>query len=77
MRAAPAASPVRRPAPAPQAARPAARPAPAFKDASDGEDVIRLQLSDLPRVQETLDVEGFKPTLLSRLFDLIAPIKKR
>jgi hypothetical protein len=44
---------------------------------SNGEDVIRLNLADIPRVQETMDVEGFKPSLLSRLFDLVAPLHKR
>ena len=52
--------------------------APRFDDSpSSGEDVIRLHLADIPRVQETMDVEGFKPSLLSRLFDLIAPLQKR
>lgn len=77
MSAAHAASPVRRPVSTPQAARPASRTAPAFNDASGGEDVIRLQLHDIPRVQETMDVEGFKPSLLSRLFDLVVPIRSR
>ena len=77
MSAAPAASSVRRPAPAaPQAARHAARSAPRFDD-SPGEEVIRLNLNDIPRLEESMDVEGFKPSLLSRLFDLVAPIKGR
>jgi hypothetical protein len=35
-----------------------------------GEDEIRLHLADIPRLEESMDVEGLKPTLLSRLFDL-------
>jgi hypothetical protein len=42
-------------------------------DADDGE--FRLNLSDIPRIHESLDVEGLKPTLLSRLLDLVAPLK--
>jgi hypothetical protein len=40
---------------------------------------MRLNLSDIevPRVHAQLDVEGFRPSLLSRIFDLIAPIKKK
>jgi hypothetical protein len=41
----------------------------------DHSDEFRLNLSDIPRMQESLDVEGLKPTLLSRLLDLVAPIK--
>lgn len=37
-------------------------------------DEIRLNLSDLPRIPETMEVEAFKPTLLSRLFNLVAPL---
>jgi hypothetical protein len=36
---------------------------------------FRLNLSDIPRMRESLVVDGLKPTLLSRLFDLIAPLK--
>ena len=46
-----------------------------FAAASDDEE-IRLNLGDLPRTPDTLDVEAFKPSLLSRLFDLIAPLKR-
>jgi hypothetical protein len=38
-----------------------------------GEEEIRLHLADIPHIEETMDVEGLKPTLLSRLFDLILP----
>jgi hypothetical protein len=62
--ASPATSPVRRAAPA----------APAFAFAEGG-DEIRLNLGDIPLQQESMDIEGFKPTLLSRLFDLVAPLK--
>jgi hypothetical protein len=56
----------------------AARAAVAFAfSAPSGEDEIRIHLADIPRPEESMDVEGFKPTLLSRLFDLIAPFKER
>jgi hypothetical protein len=45
-----------------------------FADADDG-DEIKINLGDIPRMKETLDIEGFKPTLLSRLFDLVAPLR--
>lgn len=41
------------------------------------EQEFRLNLSDIPAMPDSLDVEGFKPSLLSRLFDLVAPLKKR
>jgi hypothetical protein len=72
-----AASQVRRPA-SPQGVRQPMHRASQFDDSpSNGEDVIRLNLADIPRVEETMDVEGFKPSLLSRLFDLVAPLHKR
>jgi hypothetical protein len=73
------ASPVRRPAAPAQAPRQAARPASGFhfNDAASGEDVVRINLQDVPTPEQTLDVEGFKPSLLSRLFDLVAPLKSR
>jgi hypothetical protein len=46
----------------------------AFSGVDDG-DEIKINLGDIPRVQETLDIEDFKPTLLSRLFDLVAPLR--
>jgi hypothetical protein len=74
-------APVRRPAaPTRPAGAPVARtamqaaPAAAF-GFDDHEDDFRLNLSDIPRMSESLDVEGLKPTLLSRLIDLIAPLK--
>lgn len=43
-----------------------------------GEEQIRLNLSDIPTMSAgTLDVEGFKPSLLSRLFDLVSPLDRR
>lgn len=39
------------------------------------DDEFRINLSDIPRMRESMDVEGLQPSLLSRLFDLIAPIK--
>ena len=82
--ASPATSPVRRSAAAPtrpaQSAQPAAAraAAPAFSfAASDVADEIKLHLGDIPRPQESMDVEGFKPSVLSRLLDLFAPPNKR
>ena len=74
-----AASPVRRPAAPTQAPRQVARASSGFhfSDASSGEDVVRINLQDVPTPDQSLDVEGFKPSLLSRLFDLVAPLKSR
>lgn len=74
-----AASPVRRPAAPTQSPRPVARASSGFNfsDASSGEDVMRINLQDIPPVDQSMDVEGFKPSLLSRLFDLVAPLKSR
>lgn len=65
-----------------QAHAPVRQPAPAARahdfSAPRGEDEVRLNLSDIP-VMSTgdLEVEGFKPSLLSRLFDLVAPLRRR
>lgn len=66
-----AASPVRRPSAGPAVvnaqARPVHTPAPS---AGSG----RLEASDIPPLDTNMhDIEGLKPTLLSRLFDLFAP----
>lgn len=58
------------------AARPAMRPVHAFVS-SDIEEDFRLHLADIPRHRDTLDVEGLKPTLLSRLLDLVTPVGRR
>jgi hypothetical protein len=72
-RTAPAA-PARSAQPSQQPARAPMRAVPAFAfAASSADDEIKLHLNDIPRVEETMDVEGFKPSLLSRLFDLFAP----
>jgi hypothetical protein len=39
------------------------------------DDEFRLNLSDIPRLRESMEVDGLKPSLLSRLLDLVAPIK--
>jgi hypothetical protein len=58
--------------------QPAPRAAQGFRFVADDDaDEIRIHVADLPRVEESLIVEGFKPTLLSRLFDLFAPLNKR
>lgn len=61
---------------------PVRQPAPAARardfSAPRGEEPIRLNLRDIPPMSSgDLDVEGFKPSLLSRLFDLIAPLNRR
>ena len=73
---------VRRPvAPTRPAAAPVARertvqaPAVAVASFDDHEDEFRLNLSDIPRMRESLHVEGLKPTLLSLFFDLVMPLK--
>ena len=45
--------------------------------ATSADDEIRLNLSDIPRIQPDTEmrVEGFKPTLLSRLLDLVMPLR--
>jgi hypothetical protein len=76
-----AATQVRRPpsaAPARPTQAPAARSTGQFAfAAASGDDEIRLNLSDipLPRLDNEMHVEGFKPTLLSRLLDLVMPLR--
>ena len=74
---------VRRPAPA-APARPTQAAAPArhtqqfaFAAATGDDDEIRLHLGDiqLPPPDTEMRVEGFKPTLLSRLLDLVMPLR--
>lgn len=75
-RPAASAATARRPAP-PPATHAVRRTSPALQEPFEAEDSMRLQLGDIPRAQESLDVDGFKPSLLSRLFDLLAPLKTR
>jgi hypothetical protein len=58
-----------------RASTPAARTG-FFARGDQQEDEIKVNVADLQisRTQE-LEVEGFKPSLLSRLFDLISPSK--
>lgn len=79
-----AASQVRRPAaPSPQAA---AAPRPAMRApqaqaagfsfvAAGNDDEIRINLGDIQFEKESMEIEGLKPSLLSRLFDLVSPLK--
>jgi hypothetical protein len=55
-------------APRPAAAQQPARTPVAFDEPGMG----RLNLSDIPAISESMDVEGFKPSLLSRLMGLFA-----
>jgi hypothetical protein len=74
--ASPASAPRRVAAPARPASAPAARaPQAAVATFDDHEDEFRLNLSDIPRLRESMEVDGLKPSLLSRLLDLVAPIK--
>ena len=60
-----------------QQIRPAAQAPQTFAFAVPrSEDEFCLNLSDLPLTQDTLDVEAFKPSLLSRLFDVFTPLKR-
>lgn len=70
----PAPRPAPHQAPAPRPV-PHATPAAAFLD--DVEDEFRLHLADIPDLPEarSMDVEGFKPSLLSKLLDLVSPHK--
>ena len=60
---------------APVAPRPAVAVAAAAIGFDDHEDDFRLNLRDIPRMPESLDVEGLKPSLLSRLLDIVVPLK--
>jgi hypothetical protein len=83
--ASPARSQVREPAPsvsAPSraatnaAAAPLKEQRPAFGfAAADAEQHFKLNLSDIPRVPYTMDVEGLKPSLLARLVGLVSRSK--
>jgi hypothetical protein len=45
-------------------------------DASD-DDEFRMNLGDLPRTKPGLDVDGFKPSMTSRVLDLFDRMRKR
>jgi hypothetical protein len=72
-----ASAPARRvAAPARPASAPAARAThAAVATFDDNEDEFRLNLSDIPRMRESMVVDGLRPSVLSRLLDLVAPIK--
>lgn len=65
----------------PRAAGPALARAPSIVSAvpfDHYEDEFRLDLSDIdiPRMRPALDVEGLRPTWLSRLLDWVAPLAR-
>jgi len=65
-------------APARPAQTPIARSTQQFAfAAASGDDEIRINLGDipLPRQDNQMHVEGFKPSLLSRLLDLVMPLR--
>jgi hypothetical protein len=60
-----------------QASRVAARQAPVHAYvSSEEEDEFKVNLNDIPRQGQSLEVDGLKPSLLSRLFEMLAPISK-
>ena len=80
--ASPARSPARDAAPTASPARAAQAPAakavksPGFSFAGAAtEDQFKLNLSDIPKVPYTMEVEGFKPSLLVRLLGLVVKSK--
>lgn len=69
-----AASQVRRTAAPPQAMRAPQAQAAGFAFVDSG-DAIRINLGDIQFGRESMEIEGFKPSLLSRFLDLVAPLK--
>jgi hypothetical protein len=73
-----AASQVRRTAEPTQSAAPRAAmrasPAAGFAFVDSG-DEIRINLGDIQFARESMEIEAFKPSLLSRFLDLVAPLK--
>lgn len=73
-----AASSASRPMHAQAPARPAAprvARAAVLKFDADRTGEFKMNLADIPREPASLDVEGLKPSLLSRLLNVIAPIR--
>lgn len=72
--ASPARSPARDAAPA---SAPAAKPKRSGFSfaAGDSQDEFKLNLSDIPKLPYSMDVEGFKPSLLVRLVGLVVKPK--
>jgi hypothetical protein len=64
-----ASSPVRRPAAAPNVVNAPARSPTRSADTNHG----GLDAADIPPLDTNLDIDGLKPTLLSRLFELLLP----
>lgn len=82
----PSRQPVRQPASAgaPRAARgepasatTAMKRVPLFSESSEPDDEFKMKLGDLPRTKQGLDVDGFEPSLTSRVLDLFDRLRKR
>ena len=50
---------------------------PLFSDCSASDDEFKMNLGDLPRAKPGLDVDGFEPSLTSRVLDLFDRLRKR
>jgi hypothetical protein len=68
-----ASSPVRRPAAAQSVVNAQARPRAAGTTSGAGANHGGLDPADIPPLDTNMDIEGLKPTLLSRLFEMILP----
>jgi hypothetical protein len=50
---------------------------PLFSESSEPDDEFKMNLGDLPRTKPGLDVDGFEPSLTSRVLDLFDRLRKR
>lgn len=47
------------------------------EDSADDEDEFKMNLGDLPRARPGLQVDGFEPSITSRVLDLFDRLRKR
>ena len=64
---------VRDTVPQPASAKPVKRSG--FSFAGEDEDQFRLNLNDIPHVPYSMEIEGFKPSLLARLVGMVTGSK--
>lgn len=55
----------------------AVRRVPLFSESSAPDDEFKMNLTDLPRTQPGLNVDGFEPSLTTRVLDLFDRLRKR